>query len=52
MSVLPATYNFSDPAVQVDPYPIYERLRRESPVFWNGPYWLLSSVRRHRCHSQ
>jgi len=42
MSVMPATYNFSDPAVQVDPYPIYERLRRESPVFWNGPYWLLS----------
>jgi cytochrome P450 len=42
MSVTPATYNFSDPAVQVNPYPIYEQLRRESPVFWNGPYWLLS----------
>jgi pimeloyl-[acyl-carrier protein] synthase len=42
MSVTPAIYNFSDPAVQVNPYPIYERLRWESPVFWNGPYWLLS----------
>ena len=42
MSVMPAIYNFSDPAVQVNPYPIYERLRRETPVFWNGPYWLLS----------
>ncbi len=42
MSVVPVTYNFSDPAVQVNPYPIYEWLRRESPVFWNGPYWLLS----------
>ena len=42
MSIMPAIYNFSDPAVQVDPYPIYETLRRESPVFWNGPYWLLS----------
>ncbi len=42
MSVMPATYNFSDPAVQVDPHPIYEALRREAPVFWNGPYWLLS----------
>ena len=42
MSVTPAIYNFSDPAVQVNPYPIYERLRREAPVFWNGPYWLLS----------
>jgi pimeloyl-[acyl-carrier protein] synthase len=42
MSVTPAIYNFSDPAVQVNPYPIYERLRRESPVFWNGPYWLVS----------
>ncbi len=42
MSVTAATYDFSDPAVQVNPYPIYEQLRRESPVFWNGPYWLLS----------
>ncbi len=42
MSATTAIYNFSDPAVQVNPYPIYETLRRESPVFWNGPYWLLS----------
>src|SRR4051794_1691845 len=42
MSVTPAIYNFSDPAVQANPYPIYERLRQEAPVFWNGPYWLVS----------
>lgn len=42
MSVTPAIYDFSDPAVQANPYPIYEKLRRESPVFWNGPYWLIS----------
>ena len=37
-----ATINFSDPAIQADPYPIYERLRAESPVYWNGPYWVVS----------
>lgn len=42
MSVTPATYDFSVPAVQANPYPIYNHLRREAPVFWNGPTWLVS----------
>lgn len=42
MSVTPATYDFSAPAVQANPYPIYDYLRREAPVFWNGTAWLVS----------
>jgi cytochrome P450 len=36
--------DFSDPVTQTNPYPIYERLRRDDPVFWNGPAqgWLIS----------
>jgi pimeloyl-[acyl-carrier protein] synthase len=36
--------DFSDPGLQAHPYPVYERLRDEEPVFWNGPAqgWLVS----------
>lgn len=36
--------DFSDPAIQAHPYPIYERLREEEPVYWNGDAqgWLVS----------
>jgi pimeloyl-[acyl-carrier protein] synthase len=39
-----ATIDFTDPAIQADPIPVYERLRAESPVFWNGGAqgWLIS----------
>ncbi|HUG16874.1 MAG TPA: cytochrome P450 [Thermomicrobiales bacterium] len=36
------TIDFSDPAIQANPYPIYAELRREAPVFWNGQHWLIS----------
>ena len=36
------TIDFSSPAVQADPYPIYAELRRDEPVFWNGNAWLIS----------
>ena len=34
--------DFSDPAIQVDPYPHYQRLRNDAPVCWNGRTWLIS----------
>ena len=36
--------DFSDPAVQADPYPLYAHLRAESPVVWNEvtQSWLVS----------
>jgi pimeloyl-[acyl-carrier protein] synthase len=34
--------DFSDPATQADPYPVYEQLRREAPVHWDGRRWLIS----------
>lgn len=34
--------DFSDPAIQVDPYPHYQRLRDDAPVCWNGRTWLIS----------
>lgn len=36
------TIDFSDPAIQANPYPIYAELRRDAPVFWNGNAWLIS----------
>lgn len=39
---LPATVDFSDPRIQANPYPVYERLRSEAPVVWNGQGWLVS----------
>ena len=37
-----ATIDFSDPAVQANPYPIYRELREQAPVFRNGQSWLIS----------
>jgi len=34
--------DFSDPAVQADPYPIYAGLRRDHPVNWDGRTWVIS----------
>ncbi|MEZ4570863.1 MAG: cytochrome P450 [Thermomicrobiales bacterium] len=34
--------DFSDPEVQANPYPIFEELRENDPVFWNGNAWLVS----------
>ncbi|MBU6362216.1 MAG: cytochrome P450 [Chloroflexi bacterium] len=34
--------DFSTPAIQVDPYPHYQRLRDDAPVCWNGRTWLIS----------
>jgi pimeloyl-[acyl-carrier protein] synthase len=34
--------DFTDPAIQADPYPVYADLRRDAPVFWNGQHWLIS----------
>ena len=34
--------DFSTPAIQVDPYPHYQRLRNDAPVCWNGRTWLIS----------
>lgn len=34
--------DFSDPSVQANPYPIFEDLRENDPVFWNGNAWLIS----------
>lgn len=34
--------DFSDPTIQVDPYPHYQRLRNDAPVCWNGRTWLIS----------
>src|SRR5690606_7733493 len=36
------TIDFSDPAVQANPYPILEDLRENRPVFWNGNAWLVT----------
>lgn len=36
------TFDFSSPAVQANPYPIYAELRCNAPVFWNGNAWLIS----------
>ncbi|HET9014549.1 MAG TPA: cytochrome P450 [Thermomicrobiaceae bacterium] len=37
-----ATIDFTDPAIQADPYPIYRELRERAPVYRNGPTWLIS----------
>jgi cytochrome P450 len=34
--------DFSDPAVQANPYPILRDLQKNSPVFWNGNAWLIT----------
>lgn len=36
--------DFSEPAIQADPYSVYQRLRDETPVVWNEPTnsWLVS----------
>lgn len=36
--------DFSDPLIQANPYPVYERLRAETPVVWNETTnsWLVS----------
>ncbi|MGH9176342.1 MAG: cytochrome P450 [Vicinamibacterales bacterium] len=36
--------DFSDPVIQANPYPVYARLRRETPVVWNETTgsWLVS----------
>ncbi len=36
--------DFSDPAIQADPYPVYRQLREETPVVWNETTnsWLVS----------
>ena len=34
--------DFADPAIQIDPYPHYQRLRDDMPVAWNGRTWLIS----------
>ena len=36
--------DFSEPAIQADPYPVYQQLRDETPVVWNAPTnsWLVS----------
>ena len=36
------TLDFTDPAIQADPYPHYQRLRAELPICWNGRTWLIS----------
>ena len=38
------TPNFVDPDILADPYPVYRRLRRETPVFWHPLYhaWILT----------
>ena len=36
------TLDFSDPVIQVDPYPHYQRLRNDAPACWNGRTWLIS----------
>ena len=37
-------YDPYDPTVYADPYPVYERLRRESPAYYNPArrFWALS----------
>lgn len=42
MATTPITIDFTDPAIQANPYPTYEELRRERPVFWNGNAWLVA----------
>ncbi len=34
--------DFTDPAVQANPYPILKDLRENDPVFWNGNAWLVT----------
>jgi cytochrome P450 len=34
--------DFSDPAIQADPYSVYAELRRDNPVVWNERTWLIS----------
>lgn len=34
--------DFSDPAIQADPYRVYAELRRDHPVAWNERTWLVS----------
>ncbi len=42
MAIPTTTIDFSNPAIQADPYPYYQQLRAESPVCWNGRSWLIS----------
>lgn len=42
MATTAVKIDFSDPAVQADPYPIFKDLRENDPVFWNGNAWLVT----------
>jgi len=43
-AITKATIDFSDPTIQANPIPVYERLRAEAPIMWNGSAqgWLVS----------
>lgn len=38
----PAFIDFSAPEIRADPYPIYQEIREQRPVFWNGVGWFVS----------
>lgn len=42
MAIPTTTLDFSDPAIQADPYPHYRHLREELPICWNGRTWVVS----------
>lgn len=46
----PLLFNPFDPAFRIDPYPVYERLRREAPVY-NGPFGALVLSRYADCEA-
>jgi len=46
----PLLFNPFDPAFRVDPYPTYERLRREAPIF-EGPFGSLVLSRYAECEA-